>query len=78
MEYYKKTIGTKQYYYVKEDDEILHTFSPSATTPTLWIYNVNTLSSDAITNLLSGASTATRSELDTPINSIETAFNGFL
>jgi hypothetical protein len=74
-EYYKNTIGSKQYYYAKEDSGILHTFYPSATSTGLWAYNVNTLTSTAITALLAGATGATRSELDTPINALETVFN---
>lgn len=75
-EYYKNTFGTAQYYYAKEDTNILHVFSPSSSTPSMWIYTVNTLSSAAITSILTGATGATRSELDTPINAIETVFTG--
>jgi hypothetical protein len=74
-EYYKKTIGTKQYYYAKGEDNIFHVFSPSPTATGLWIYNVNELTTEAITSLLTGATGATRTELDTPINALETVFN---
>jgi|688.fasta_scaffold1145134_2 hypothetical protein len=75
-EYYKKTLGSKQYYYAKEDEDKLHVFYPSATDPTLWVYTVNVMPSESIEGLLVGATAATRTELDTPINQIQTVLTG--
>lgn len=75
MDYYKKikTSGTSTltYYYARDNND-LYIFSPSPTDSTKWIYTFQTESPDVIALILTGATTVNRSELDAPINQIQT------
>jgi hypothetical protein len=79
MEYYKKTLTsgslTLDYFYAK-DDLNLHIFSKSITNNTQWDYTFQTGTTGAIEMILSGATGAIRSELDPPINQIQTTLSG--
>lgn len=79
MEYFKKSItsgtSTLTYYYAK-DNLNLHIFSKSVTDNTKWNYTFQTGTSDFINQILAGATGAIRSELDPPINQIQTTLSG--
>lgn len=79
MEYFKKSITsgtiTLSYFYAK-DNLNLHIFSKSVTDNTKWNYTFQTGTSDLINQILAGATGAIRSELDPPINQIQTTLSG--
>lgn len=79
MEYFKKSITsgtiTLSYFYAK-DNLNLHIFSKSVTDNTKWNYTFQTGTSDFINQILAGATGAIRSELDPPINQIQTTLSG--
>lgn len=75
MEYYKKTGPLGNYFYAK-DNLSLHIFNPSVTDNTKWNYTYQTGTSQIIDLILEGATGATRTELDPPINQIQTTLTG--
>jgi hypothetical protein len=79
MEYFKKSITsgsvTLSYFYAK-DNLNLHIFSKSVTDNTKWNYTYQTGTQDSIDQILSGATGAIRTELDPPINQIQTTLTG--
>ena len=79
MEYFKKTItstSTTQTYFYAKDVLNLHIFSKSVTDNTKWNYTFQTGTSEVINAILAGATGAIRSELDPPINQIQTTLSG--
>ncbi len=76
MNYYKKPdTGTPNIYYAV-DGTILYIFNQSATDETKWDYRYQVLPQTQVTMVLMGATAAVRSELDAPINQIQTILSG--
>lgn len=79
MEYFKKTItsasATQTYFYAK-DVSNLHIFSKSVTDNTKWNYTFQTGTPEFINAILTGATGAIRTDLDPPINQLQTTLSG--
>lgn len=79
MEYFKKTItsasATQTYFYAK-DVSNLHIFSKSVTDNTKWNYTFQTGTLEFINAILTGATGAIRTDLDPPINQLQTTLSG--
>lgn len=76
MDYYKKPdTGTPNIYYAV-DGTIVYIFNQSVTDETKWDYKYQVLPQTQVNMILVGATAAVRSDLDTPINQIQTILSG--
>jgi len=76
MEYYKRPESGDPYMYYAVGGTAMHIFKKAPLDMTKWCYNYQTLNPAAIDMILEGATAAVRSDLDAPINQIQTTLTG--
>jgi len=76
MDYYKKPETGDPHIYYAVGGTAMHIFSWSATDTSVWNYSYQTLPQEQIDLILTGATAAVRSDLNAPINQIQTTLTG--